>query len=81
MAGRGNPGTSQPAGTPLGDDALTARLAQTRELEAKLTEERRQVRQLYATLEARPSTRGGRVRDVGHLARTRIENDADVNEP
>ena len=36
---------------------------------------------LQATLEAGPSTRGERVREAGRVARARIEDDADVDDP
>jgi hypothetical protein len=70
-----------PMGAPPPDAARATQLAQLRELEVKLNQEREQLLRLKATLKrerAGPSTQGAHV--AGRVARERINADADVDE-
>jgi hypothetical protein len=67
-------GPSTPAGTDI-----DAQLAQDRELEAKLAEEYQTVRLLRASMVGEASTHGERVRELGILARDRINTDFNVD--
>jgi hypothetical protein len=60
---------------------INAQLAQASELEAKLTEEYRQVRLLRATIAGEASVRGERVRELGRQVRERIDADFNVDDP
>jgi hypothetical protein len=72
-----NPNTA----TPPGEEALAqAQLVQVKELEERLQEERRQVQQLRAALEAQRPQRGERARAASQTAHTRIANN-DVDLP
>jgi hypothetical protein len=59
----------------------SAQLAQARELEAKLTEEYRQVRLLCATIAGDASARDECVCELGKQARERINADLNVDDP
>jgi hypothetical protein len=69
-------GPSAPAGADI-----DAQLAQARELEAKLAEEYRTVRLLRASMAGEASARGERARELGILARDRINTDFNVDNP
>jgi hypothetical protein len=60
---------------------INALLAQASKLEAKLAEEYRAVRLLRASIAGEASARGERVRELGWLARERINASFDVNNP
>jgi hypothetical protein len=60
---------------------VDAQLAQARELEAKLAEEYRTVRLLRASMAGEASARGERARELGKLARDRINADFNVDNP
>jgi hypothetical protein len=66
--------------TPAGADA-DARLAQARELEAKLAEEYRTVRPLRASMAGEASVRGERARELDKQAHDHINADFNVDDP
>lgn len=69
---------------PPGGDPQSHALAQAvqlRELEAKIDEERRGIRDLRNTLEGGNERRGTRAREAGRIARARINADDNVDNP
>jgi hypothetical protein len=76
-----NPGSSAPPTSRTGGIGINVRLAQARELEAKLTEEYRQVRLLHATIAGEALVRGECVRELGKQAYERIDTDFNVDDP
>jgi hypothetical protein len=66
--------------TPAGAD-VDAQVAQARELEAKLAEEYRTVRLLCASMAGEASARSERARELGKLARDRINANFNVDNP
>jgi hypothetical protein len=60
---------------------VNAKLAQARELEAKLAEEYRAVRLLRASIAGEASARGERARELGRQARDRINVDFNFDDP
>jgi hypothetical protein len=74
-------GTKRPPSSPPRGADVNAQLAQAHELEAKLAEEYRAVRLLRASIAGEASTRGERARELGRLARDRINADFNVDDP
>ena len=74
------PAAPRPA-TSANSELRQAQLAQLRELETKLEEERRQTQKLCATLKKECTGRGASAREAGHVARDRIIADDDVDNP
>ena len=74
------PAAPRPA-TSANSELRQAQLAQLRELEAKLQEEREQTQKLCATLEKESSGRGAGAREAGHIARDRIMPHDGVGNP
>jgi hypothetical protein len=72
--------SAPPSSPPRGAD-IDARLAQARELEAKLAEEYRTVQLLCASIAGEASARGERARELGRQARDRINADFNVDNP
>jgi hypothetical protein len=60
---------------------VNAQLAQARDLEAKLAEEYRVVRLLWASIAGEASARGERTRELGRQARDRINADFNIDDP
>jgi hypothetical protein len=85
--GEENPPANQVVVPPANPAASTssaarqAQLTQLKELEAKLDEERRQMRKLRTVLEQERTTRGARARAAGRVAQERILADDDVDNP
>jgi hypothetical protein len=61
--------------------ARQAQLAQLRELQARLDEQRRQTQDLRTALEQQCTTRGMQARAAGHVARERILADDNIDRP
>jgi hypothetical protein len=76
-----NPGPSVPPTPPTRGTDINAQLAQARELEAKLAEEYRTVRQLRTSIAGEASACGERVRELGKQAFERINTDFNVDDP
>jgi hypothetical protein len=72
--------SAPPSSPPRGAD-INPKLAQARELEAKLAEEYRTVRLLRASIAGEASARGERARELGRQARDRINADFNINNP
>jgi hypothetical protein len=74
------PEPNPPPAPPAGRVSITAQLAQARELEAKLTEEYRQVRLLHATIIGEASAHDQHAREAGRQARQHINTDFNVDD-
>ena len=61
--------------------ARQAQLAQLKELQAKLDEQRRQTQELRTTLEQQRTVRGARAQAAGRAARERILANDNVDKP
>jgi hypothetical protein len=77
---QGSGPSAPPSSPPRGAD-INAQLAQASELEAKLAEEYRAVRQLRASITGEASARGEHARQLGKQARECINADFDVDNP
>ena len=73
-----------PVATPSSSSSSAARqaqLAQLKELQAKLDEQRRQTQELRTTLKQQRTARGARAQVAGRAARERILADDNVDKP